>query len=128
MKLRRKNKKLKGMTLIECIIAMAILAITGVIVAKTGAITNRLFINTNHLNNKTQAESAIGSVRDTTKLNDYCNANSVSNGEQDVTFTVGSYAPMIAKRYSTKAADVASSKDCDTNLSDDASLQYYEFN
>ena len=128
MKLRRKNKKLKGMTLIECIIAMAVLAITGVIVARTASVTNRLFINTNHLNNKTQAESAIGSVIDTTKLNLYCSANSVSNGEQDVTFTVGGYTPRTAKRYSTKAADVASSKDCDTNLNDDASLQYYVFN
>lgn len=126
MKLIRKNKKLKGMTLIECIIAMAILAITGLIVARTGSVTNRLMINTNHLNNKTQAEAAIGSVRDKTTLDDYCNAHSVSNGEQNVTIHVGTYGDVPARRYSTKAADMASSKDCDTNLNDDASLQFYE--
>ena len=130
MKLKRKHKKLKGMTLIECIIAMAILAITGVIVAKTGAVTNRLFINANHLNNKTQAESKVGSIKDTDKLRDYCDTNSVSidDQSQEVIITVqesggGSYPNIKAKKYATKMADT---KDCDTNLSDAASLQYYD--
>lgn len=134
MKLKRKNKKLKGMTLIECIIAMAVLAITGVILARVGAMTNRLQINANHLNNKTQAEAAIGSVKDKDTLDDYCQATDdagnliTSNGEQSVTIQVGGYGSVTANRYSTKGADVVSDKDCDTNLDDDASLQFYILN
>ncbi|MDE6729335.1 MAG: prepilin-type N-terminal cleavage/methylation domain-containing protein [Oscillospiraceae bacterium] len=141
----KKNKKLKGMTLIECIIAMVVLAITGLIMVRVGALTNRLLINANHVNNKTQAESRVGSVNDKITLNDYCTANATfnsaneaditngvikaktdSNGEQDVTFSVGTYGTVNAKRYNTKAADGVSAKDCDTNLNDNASLQFYD--
>ena len=141
----KKNKKLKGMTLIECIIAMAVLAITGLIMVRVGTLTNRLLINTNHLNNKTQAEAKVGSVNDKTTLGEYCTKNAdfnsanadditngvtkakvASNGEQDVTFSVGTYGTINAKRYNTKAADGTSAKDCDTNLNDDVSLQFYD--
>ncbi len=117
---RKSVKRVKGMTLIEILIAMAVFAVAGLMMVKVGAASKSQLMNSNHLNNKTQAEAAIGGKKDKDTLNTYG-----STGEQDVTFTVGSYAPITAKRYDTLAADAVSGKNCDTGLGNDESLQFY---
>lgn len=122
---RKSAKKLKGMTLVECIVAMAVLAVAGLIMVKIGQTSQAQLVNSNHLINKTSVEAPIGNAKDTTTLNQYCTDTAVPNGEQEVTFSVGSYGNVTAKRYDTLAADSKTAKNCNTNMSNDACLQYY---
>ena len=127
MKLKKK-KTVKGMTLVEIIVALFVFTIMGTLMARIGTVAKSMLMNSNHLNNKTQAESSIGSVKDKNTLDTYCGASGESNGEQPVTFTVGSYGSVTGNRYDTKAADSVSGKNCDTNLDTNASLQFYILN
>ena len=115
-------KRVKGMTLIEILVAMAVFAVAGLMMVKVGAASKSQLMDSNHMNNKTQAEAAIGGAKNTDALGTLGYAE-----EQEVRFTVGSYDPIVAKRYDTLVADEASGKNCDTNLADDESLQFYDF-
>jgi len=125
---RKCPKKVKGMTLIEVLIALTVFTIAGTLMVKIGSAAKSQLLNSNHLNNKTQAEAAIGSVKDKTTLDSISSTTSVSNGEQEVTFRIGSYGTVNAKRYDTLAADKEAEnngKNCKTGLSDNASLHFY---
>lgn len=60
-----KKKSVKGMTLIEIIIAIMVLGIMGTIMCTIGATASKMMISTNHLNNKTQVEAPVAISRDT---------------------------------------------------------------
>ncbi len=125
---RKCPKKVKGMTLIEVLIAMLIFGIAGTLMVKIGTVAKAQLMNSNHLNNKTQAESVIGSAQNLTGLTQMSTATSQSTNETAVTFNIGTYGSVTAKRYDTLAADKdAASKgvNCDTGLADDESLQFY---
>jgi len=59
-----KKTKVKGITLIECIISILVLGIAGLIMAEVGSVSSRVMLETNHLNNKTNAEAPVALVRD----------------------------------------------------------------
>ncbi len=127
---RKCPKKVKGMTLIEVLVALLVFGIASTLMVKIGSVAKAQLINSNHLNNKTQAEATIGSVKDKTTRNNLCVANSINptEGEADVTFTIGTYGTITAKRYDTVVADKdaqTNGKNCDTSLDDNTSLQFY---
>ncbi len=56
--LRKKPKKtVKGMTLIECIIALCVFSIAAAVMVETGIVVNRTLQETSHLNRKVSAQS-----------------------------------------------------------------------
>lgn len=128
MRSRKAKKTVKGMTLIECIIALLVVGIAGMIMVVTGTVANRFLLNANHMNNKTEAEAAVGANRNITRLNDCAVEAATEVTTEDITITVGGYGDVSAIRYSTGAASAASSKNVDTNLADDASLEFYVIN
>ena len=62
----QKKKTVKGMTLIEIIIAIMVLGIMGTIMCTIGATASKMMINTNHINKKTEVEAPVAISRDTT--------------------------------------------------------------
>lgn len=136
MKLNK--KKLKGMTLVEVIIALVIFVLLCTIMVRVGTITNSLLRNTDRMNNKTAAESPIGSVQDVDALRDAANAvyadpadALTAMGETDLTVVVssGSYTHNVdVKKYSAKAAGeqaTANGMNCDTSDHMNGDLQFY---
>lgn len=131
---RSKKRKVKGMTLIECIIALAVFSIAGLLVAQLGSTTKQLMMNTNHLNNKTEAEAAVGANRNIQKLQNDGTATGVTVNTESVQITVGGYGTVDATRYSTKASSAAveqqaltegKTKSMKTNLNEDVDLEFY---
>lgn len=121
---RKPVKKVKGMTLVEIIIAMTVFAVAGTMMVKVGAASKSQLKNSNHLINKTQAEVAVGSSdRAITKLRD----DYGGNGETVVEFS-SPFGTVSGWRYDTLNADEYSGKDCDTGLADNESLQFYKIN
>ena len=127
MKNRRMKRTVKGMTLIECIVAILVVGIAGTIMCVAGTSTKKFLINSNHLNNKTEAEASVGATRDRTKLEDFANTLGDSVEIDDVTITVGTYCTVDAHRYHTLPASKASDKAVDTGLDSEASLEFYRF-
>lgn len=118
----KSRKKVKGMTLAEVIIAMAVFAIAGTVMVQVGTASKSQLLNSNHMTTKTQVEVAVGTNdRAIDDLNDYG-----GNGEQEVEFNVGGFGTIDGKRYDTLSADGNSGKNCDTNLDANASLQFYK--
>lgn len=122
----KKPKKVKGITLIECIISMLVLGIAGLIMAEVGSVANRLMIDTNHLNNKTDAEAPVALVRDDS-WTDKSGAPLVSSGS--VTITVdgpaGGPSSHTADKYSTGAVAADSDQNTDTQMT--GNLDFYVF-
>jgi len=64
-KMKKNNRKsVKGITLLECIIAIAVLAIMGTLAARIAQVSCRFMMNTNHLEKRTNAEAPYGAARD----------------------------------------------------------------
>ncbi len=142
--MKKKKKNVKGMTLIEVIIALLVFTIMTLVMVETGSVTKSLMMNTNHMTNKTVAESPIGSVQDVDGLEDAA-ANLVDvNGDpldqaaidaelnqRSVTFTVtsGSFNAVInADKYSTQAAAkeaTQNGRNCDTSNHMNGDLEFY---
>lgn len=68
MKKIKTSKKVKGMTLIEVIISMLVFGVTGVIMVGVCTVATTMMKETNHLNNKTDAEAPVAAVRDVDAL------------------------------------------------------------
>ncbi len=128
MKQRKIKKTVKGMTLIECIIALLVVGVAGTIMVVTGTVSSKFLMNANHMNNKTEAEAAVGANQDVTKLNDLGVTAATEVASEAVDITVGTYGTVPSTRYHTNAASAASSKNVDTGLDSDASLEFYTFN
>lgn len=108
------KKKLKGMTLIEVIVALAIFVVMTLMMVQVGSVTKSLMMQTNHLNKKTAEESPIASVQDVAAMNELALAHTddASNPmvvvETPVTFKVtvaGSTKSSIveSKKYTYQA-------------------------
>jgi len=65
------QRKVKGMTLIECIIALLVVGIAGTIMVTCGTVVSRLRMETTHINNKTNAELPLASTRRASAVQDY---------------------------------------------------------
>ena len=115
-------KKVKGMTLIEILVAMAVFTVAGLMMVKVGAASKTQLMNSNHMNNKIQAEVAVGTSEDSAnKLRDEYGGN----GETSVHFDTP-FGRVEARRYDTGNADAYSGKNCGTNLEDGECLQFYD--
>lgn len=100
---KAKKKSVKGMTLIEIIISIAVLGVMGTMMCLVGASVTKVMIDTNHLNNKTEVEAPYAIAQD---------SNSVHISPQDAgTITIktsnGGFADRTVpassvKRYSTQ--------------------------
>ncbi|MBE6849196.1 MAG: prepilin-type N-terminal cleavage/methylation domain-containing protein [Ruminococcus sp.] len=137
-----KKKRVKGMTLIEVIISLAIFTVLTAMMVEVGSVTKSLMMSTNHLTNKTTAESPIGAVRDVTGLQDAAKTVVVdpadaaqvdaAMGKTDLTVTVTSrgYTNDVAvTRYSTGAAAqmaTANGTNCDTSKHMNGDLVFYD--
>ncbi|MEE5993753.1 MAG: prepilin-type N-terminal cleavage/methylation domain-containing protein [Oscillospiraceae bacterium] len=122
----KKPKKVKGITLIECIISMLVLGVAGLIMAEVGSVASKIMIDTNHLNNKTDAEAPVALVRDD-NWKDKTGAPLVSDGS--VTITVdgpaGGSSSHVVQKYSTEAVAADSDLNTDTQMS--GNLEFYVF-
>ncbi len=103
----KKRTSVKGMTLIECIIAILVVGVAGLIMVTAGTTAARIMRETNHLNNKTKAEAPVVNVRDVDALKDgFGNFIPVAGGaspESDTTVTVGTFETYNVKKYSVEA-------------------------
>lgn len=127
MRKLKTKKTVKGMTLIECIIAIVVLAVMGGIAAKTGQIVASMMMETNHVNNKIAAESPYGAVQDVNGINNLSSTTGVSADGTAIQITVSGYGtPVEAHRYSTAAAAAdAQNNGITTNTNMDADLRFY---
>ncbi len=153
--MRNKGKKLRGMTLIEVIIAMFVLTVISLLMVQMGSVTKSIMFQTNHLNNKTDAEAPIVNVRDESALKDAttgdfkevtqkdAQGNEVLDAdgnpvkiavEQDLTFTVGEKQAdgSVSDKYGEfngkcyNAAAAADESDLNTNTNMNGNLEFYK--
>ena len=126
MKLVSKRKRsVKGMTLIECIIAILVVGIAGTIMARTCTVVVPLMLNANHLNNKVAAEAPVAAIQNTTTLYD-ASAGAVAPAAEPVTFRVtsGSASYTVnAEKYDTSCMASRSNRDTGSNLN--ADIDFY---
>jgi len=112
-----KKKKFKGMTLVEVIIAIAVLGVAGLIMAKIGQAAAITMYRTNHLNTKINDEAPTVSVKRVENIDESV------DGLGDVTIAVDSYGTYTAKKYST--GSLADTEDAaDTRLFQ-GNLEFY---
>ena len=143
MKLFRKKKRVKGITLIECIIALAVLAVAGTVMARIVTVSCQIMRNTNRMNNKLIVESPAASIQagqnkdfTTSPPIDKYRVGDIEVEDSDVedvqiTVTSGSNSTTYnAKKYDTWALAKASDRDCytgsdPTQTERDGNLQFY---
>lgn len=138
------KKSVKGMTLVEIIIALAVFTVMALMMVQIGSVTKALMMNTNHMNNKTLAEAPVGSIQDVEGLNDAANnlvddagdplaqadIDAVVN-KRPVTFTVtsGAFSATInADKYSSAAVAkeaTQNGRNCDTSKHMNGDLEFY---
>ena len=117
-----KKKKFKGMTLIEVIVAIAVLGIAGLVLAEVGRVATNTMYRTNHLNRKINSESPTVNVKNVGALED-------DDKEGEVTITItnstGSqtFGTYTAQKYSTKSLDTNAEND--KLFSEDLNLEFY---
>ncbi|MBR1529992.1 MAG: type II secretion system protein [Oscillospiraceae bacterium] len=128
-----KTKKFKGMTLIEVIVAIAVLGIAGLVMARMGSVISATMLNTNHVNNKINVEAPVVNTKDDGALKDGSGnyiAEKDLNGEDtefdmDISVgTSGAYGTYATKRYST--AGLANNADTRTNTNLQGDLEFYQ--
>lgn len=128
--MKKKHKKLKGMTLIECMIAIAILGVTGLIMVQVGSVVTKLMLNTNHLTNKTNAEAPTAKVQNANDVAETdASGNAVDVGvSQTITVTSGSASGTVqAKKYSTQklVKDVDGNVPYEYQTNGDGDIEFY---
>lgn len=64
MKHSKKKATVKGMTLIEIMIAIFVLGIAGVLMCQIGSTVTKLLINANHIDKKTEVEAPVAVTQD----------------------------------------------------------------
>ena len=114
-----KKAKVKGMTLIECIIALLVFGVMALMMARIVTITSSLLMNTNHQNNKTAVEAPVAAIRKTDNL----------TNPTDVVISVKSSAGVVyetvpVRRYSTK--DLIDPSDPQYQSGLNADLYFYD--
>ncbi|MBE6876811.1 MAG: type II secretion system protein [Ruminococcus sp.] len=126
-----KTKKLKGMTLIEVIVAIAVLGVAGMVMARLGSAASSVMLNTNRVNNKVNVEAPVVSTKNEEVLkvpgtDDFLEPTDL-NGEDTVVsvdIQVGSYGTYESERFSTAALGNKEADRTDTNLQGD--LEFYK--
>ena len=140
----RKKRKLQGMTLVEIIISMFIFSVIALMMVQIGVVTKNLLMNSNHVNNKTSAESPIAAARDfealqvpgSTEYKEVTDNNGAAvEVHETVEFTVKAptksdtgeagerVVTQIWHKINAGAAADESGKNCNTNF--DGDLEFY---
>lgn len=123
---KKTRRKAKGMTLIEVIISMLVFGVAGLIMVVTGTTTKKLMMNTNHMNNKTNAEAPVAAVRDVGKVQEAAADVAMQVETETVNITVsvnGSSQLVKTRKYSTAAMAAADPNNTNTNMQSD--LDFY---
>lgn len=138
-----KQKKLKGMTLIEVIISMLVFGVTGIIMVTCATTTCSFLREANHVTNKVNAEGPVAIVQDPAEL---AEAESIAESlaiadTNDVGETVGAIpvyptetvnigitaggktATITGKKYTTKSLGDLHGDSAVTNFTGD--LEFY---
>lgn len=115
------KKRIKGMTLIEIIIAIAVLAIMGTIMCRIATTSNQMLKSSNHLNKRTAAQAPLSAAGD------------VSSGKVEETgltisisgpFDASSVHQITAVKYSAQAETLDPTEPTDSM---NANLHYYSY-
>ena len=132
----RKARKLRGMTLVEIIISMFIFSVIALMMVQIGVVTKSLLMNSNHVNNKTSAESPVAAAQNYKALTDGTEYTAITDNNgtpvdvhEEVTFKIttsnGKTATQTWHKIRTGAAADKSGKNCDTNF--DGDLEFYVY-
>jgi prepilin-type N-terminal cleavage/methylation domain-containing protein len=131
--MKKKMKKVvKGMTLLECIIALLVAGICGTLMAVIVTESMKFMRNANHTNTKVAAEAPVAAVQnvstlyDTTGTTDPSEPVATAPAAQDVNITVsagGRSATIGSQKYDTSCMANRSKGDTSTQL--DVDLQFY---
>ncbi|MCR4644931.1 MAG: prepilin-type N-terminal cleavage/methylation domain-containing protein [Oscillospiraceae bacterium] len=98
-----KKKTVKGMTLIEIIIAILVMGVMGTMMCVIGASAAKMMIDTNHLNNKTTAEAPIAIAQDANSVTAApTNVGAIKITTSNGGFTDRTVPATSVKKYTTK--------------------------
>lgn len=129
---RKVKKRLKGMTLIECIIALAVFGVAALIMVKICSVSMQFLKNSNHVNNKVAAEAPAAAVQNVTLIRTEIDPNTGDTMETapepddvNITVTAGSRSYTVAtKKYDTGCMAQRSNRDTGSGL-DNVDLEFY---
>lgn len=98
--------KVKGMSLVEIIISIAVLAIIGSMMARIGTLSNNFLRNSIHVNEKTVVEGPVAAAANpSSNFAEQKTDGADADGNVGITVTTGGRAINIkAKRYTTSHA------------------------
>lgn len=131
----RKMKKttVKGMTLIECIIALFVFGLTALMLVTVCSTVCNLLLDSNHLGNKTVVEAPIASVQNKDALENMDGTPKTITGadgidytadaKEAVTFTINGSVAVPMDKYNTAVLANTSNRDTNTNM--EADLYFY---
>lgn len=122
MKQVKRKKSVKGMTLIEIIVAIAVLGVAGLVLVRIGSVSNNLMKATNHLNNKVDIEAPYAASRadDPTAVEGTVSIKINGNDLSEISYD--------ATKYTTKSKAAAIGEDGDNQQPMNADLYYYTLN
>lgn len=101
-KLRKKNYKCKGMTLVEIIISLFIFTVMAAMMVQIGEVINNLTRNANHVNRKVAAEAPLAENEVTNSAN---GLTAVTDDNLKIQVNVGAYTAYVkGETYSTNGA------------------------
>ena len=118
------KKTIKGMTLIEVIIAILVLGIAGTIMVKIATTSCSMMMAANHMNNKVEAEAPMAAAQEVS-----VGAQVVDDDlEIEITgsFDASSVKTIKAKKYTT-SQKVAGNESANTSDHVNADLIYYSY-
>ena len=94
MKETKKKKSLKGVTLVEIIISLAVVSILTLLLVTTATTINAYIKSANHVNKKTTVQAPIAESGYTGA------ANELSSADKDIKITVNGKVTLVGKGYS----------------------------
>lgn len=111
-----KKKTVKGMTLIEIIIAVLVLGVMGTMMCVIGSTVAKVMIDTNHLNNKTAAEAPVAISQDASAVTAAPTVLTDGIKIKSSKFTDRKVPASSVKKYTTKEYGDALGEQGQTNM------------
>ena len=119
MKFLKKPRKVKGMTLVEIIIALFVFVVASAVMVKMGAVANQLLRNSSHVERRTSIEAPLAENANT-------NATFVENSNLKVTVTIPGASVNVKGTSYTTQKQVATNQAASTIITD-ADIEYVSF-
>ena len=111
---KQKKKSLMGMTLVEVIISLAVVAVLTVLLVATATTINAYIKSANHVNKKTVVQAPIA------ESNYVGSANELSTADKDIKITVNGNVHLVGKGYSV----IDPSIDPDTGVGGNLNMKF----